>query len=239
MTITKLIPAMVAALLLAPPVFAQSPAPASTGASATLDAVRTRGLLRCGIYGTVPGFSFVTSKGEMTGLDADMCRAVAAAVLGDAKKVQFVSLSGVTRFTALQSGEIDMLARQTTWTTTRESSLGLLFVGVNFYDGTGFMIRSSSGVKAVADLSGATICIAPGTSTELAVTDYFSQHNLLFTPVVIDDLNTMQQTFLVRAVRRLCNRQVGPRLVPGTPVQPRRLPATARDHQQGTRGQSP
>lgn len=101
MTITKLIAAMVAALLLAPPVYAQAPAPASAGASATLDAVRTRGQLRCGIYGTVPGFSFVTSKGEMTGLDADMCRAVAAAVLGDAKKVQFVSLSGVTRFTAL------------------------------------------------------------------------------------------------------------------------------------------
>lgn len=194
MLTSRVLATAAAAMTLVASAFAQTPPP--SGASGTLDAVRARGQLSCGVYGTVPGFSLANSKGEMVGLDADLCRAVTAAALGDATKVRFVSLSGVQRFLALQSGEIDILARQSSWTTTRESNLGLLFAGVNFYDGAGFVVRASAGVKAVTDLAGATICVAPGTSTELAVADYFGQRNLAFTPVLIDDLNTIQQAFL-------------------------------------------
>ena len=196
MPTSRILSTVASALMLAAPAFAQAPTSPPVGASVTLDAVRAHGQLSCGVYGTVAGFSLANSKGEMIGLDADMCRAVGAAVLGDAAKVRFVPLSGVQRFTALQSGEIDMLVRETTWTTTRESSLGLMFAGINFYDGTGFVVKAASGVKATSDLAGATICVAPGTSTELAVSDYFGQRSIKFTPVLIDDLNTIQQTFL-------------------------------------------
>ncbi len=184
----------VASTMVAGVAFAQAPAP-SPG-NGTLEAVRSRGQLICGVYGSVAGFSLLDSQGRMNGLDADMCRAVATAIFGDASKVKFVAVSGITRFTALQSGEIDLLSRETTWTTQRESSLGLLFAGTNFYDGTGFMVKASAGIKAATDLAGATICVAPGTSTELAVQDYFGQRKLQFTPVLIDDLNTIQQAFI-------------------------------------------
>jgi general L-amino acid transport system substrate-binding protein len=164
--------------------------------SATLDAVTKRGTLLCGIAGNVAGFSLPDSQGIMRGLDADGCRAVAAAVLGDANKVKFVPTTTQNRFTALQSGEIDMLVRETTWTMGREANLGLLFGVVNFYDGTGFLVKKSAGVTAAKQMDGATICVQPGTSTELAIADYYRANNLKFTPVEIQDLQQIQDAFL-------------------------------------------
>lgn len=164
--------------------------------SATLDAVRARHQLACGISGESPGFSLPDNQGVMRGLDADTCRAVAAAALGDAKLVRFVSLSPVNRFTALQSGEVDILVRNTGWTLTREASLGLLMAFVNFHDGTGFVVKADSGVKSAKDLGGATVCILPGTSTELDVGDYFRAQKLAFTPVLIDGVSSVEQAFL-------------------------------------------
>ncbi len=132
----------------------------------------------------------------MQGLDADGCRALAAAVLGDASKVKYVPLTTQNRFTALQSGGVDVLIRETTWTLGREASLGLLFTGINFYDGTGFLVKKSAGVTSAKQLDGATICVQPGTSTELAIADYFRANNMKFTPIEIQDLQQIQQTFL-------------------------------------------
>ncbi len=179
-----------AAAFLAMPAFAQG------SGSATLDAVRARGELACGVSGTTPGFSFVDSQGVMDGSDADICHAVAAAALGDAGKVKFVTLTSTNRFTALQSGEVDLLARGVTWTLGREASLGLLFTTVSFYDGTGFLVKASSGVKSAKQLDGATICVLPGTSTELAVTDYFRHANMKFSPVLIDGTSPLRAAFL-------------------------------------------
>ena len=173
-----------------------TPASAQGSGSATLDAVRARGELACGISGTTPGFSLPDSQGVMRGNDADLCRAVAAAALGDAGKVRFVPLSSVNRFIALQSGEIDLLARGVTWTLRREASLGLLFTAVDFYDGTGFLVKADSGVKSAKEMDGATICVLPGTSTELAVADYFRQQNMKFTPVLIDSTSELRGAFL-------------------------------------------
>jgi general L-amino acid transport system substrate-binding protein len=164
--------------------------------SATLDAVRSRGQLSCGVAGGVPGFSLLDSQGVMRGLDADSCRAVAAAALGDASKVKFVNLTTENRFTALQSGEIDVLIRSTTWTLGREANLGALFAGVNYYDGTGFLVKKSAGVKSVKEMDGATICVQPGTSTELAISDYFRNNNLKFTPVLIEDRAEIERAFI-------------------------------------------
>ncbi len=175
---------------------AATPSHAQSSGSATLDAVRGRGELACGVAGTTPGFSLVDSQGVMRGSDADICRAVAAAALGDASKVRFVTLTSTNRFTALQSGEVDMLARGVTWTLGREANLGLLFTTVSFYDGTGFLVRASSGVKSVKEMDGATICILPGTSTELAVSDYFRQHGMKFSPVLIDGTSALRAAFL-------------------------------------------
>jgi len=150
----------------------------------------------CGVSTGVAGFSLADSKGVTQGIDADTCRAVAAAILGDASKVRFVPTTTTNRFTALQSGELDLLVRSTTWTLGREANLGLLFAGVNFYDGTGFLVKASAGVKSVKDLNGATICVQPGTSTELAIADYFRLNNLKFTPVLIQDLAEIQNTYL-------------------------------------------
>jgi len=164
--------------------------------SATLDAVKARGVLACGIAGAVPGFSLPDSKGVMQGLDADTCRTVAAAVFGDATKVKFVPLTTTNRFTALQSGEVDMLSRSTTWTLGREANLGLEFAGVNYYDGTAFLVKKSLGVKDAKELNGATVCVQPGTSTELADADFFRVNNMKFTPILIQDLAEIQGAFL-------------------------------------------
>lgn len=172
------------------------PASAQGSGSATLDAARARGQLLCGTSGQVPGFSLPDSQGVMRGLDADTCRAITAAALGDAAKVKFVPTTTQNRFTALQSGEVDMLSRSTTWTLGREGNLGLMFAWVNYYDGTGFLVKKSSGVTAAKQMDGATICVQPGTSTELAINDFYRQNKMKFTPILIQDLSELQSAFL-------------------------------------------
>jgi general L-amino acid transport system substrate-binding protein len=164
--------------------------------SATLDAVRARGQVLCGTAGTVPGFSLPDSQGVMKGLDADSCRAVTAATLGDINKTKFVITTTQNRFTALQSGEVDVLSRSTTWTLGREGNLGLEFAWVNYYDGTGFLVKKSSGVKAAKEMDGATICVQPGTSTELAIADFYRLNNIKWTPILIADQSEIQGAFL-------------------------------------------
>ncbi|MBV9656374.1 MAG: amino acid ABC transporter substrate-binding protein, partial [Acetobacteraceae bacterium] len=177
-------------------------AAATTGAraqgsgSATLDAIRARGQLLCGTASNEPGFALADSQGVIRGIDADTCRAVGAAIFGDASKVKFVATTTQNRFTALQSGEVDMLARRTTWTLSREANLGLEFAWVNYYDGTGFLVKKSAGVKSINEMDGATICVQPGTSTELAIADYFRQNKLKWQPILIQDLNEIQGAFM-------------------------------------------
>lgn len=168
---------------------------AGTG-SPTLDAVIARGQVLCGTAGSVAGFSLADSQGVMHGIDADNCRAVAAAIFGDASKVKYVATTTQNRFTALQSGEIDVLMREATWTLGREASLGLLAGHPYYYDGTGFIVKTAANVKSVKELDGATICVQPGTSTELAIADYFRQHGMKFTPVEINDLQESERAFL-------------------------------------------
>ena len=182
--------------LIALALLAAAPAAMAQGSgSATLDAVKARGTLLCGVAGVVPGFALPDSQGVMKGLDADTCRTVAASVLGDANKVKFVPLTTTNRFTALQSGEVDMLVRNTTRTLGREANLGLEFAGITYYDGTGFMVKKSLGVKSAKELNGATVCVQPGTSTELADADFFRVNNLKFTPVLIQDFAEIQSAF--------------------------------------------
>ena len=146
----------------------------SVGVSAgTLEDVVAKGHVQCGVSQGLPGFSNPDEAGNWTGIDVDMCRAVAAAVLGDAGAVKFTPLSAKERFTALQSGEVDILSRNTTWTLVRDTALGLNFAGVNYYDGQGFMVRKDLGVKSAKELGGAAVCTNTGTTTELNVSDYF------------------------------------------------------------------
>ncbi len=154
----------------------------------TLDGVRRKGFVQCGVTTGVAGFSTPDAQGRWQGLDVDVCRAVAAAVLGDAAKVRYTPLTAAQRFTALQSGEIDLLSRITTITFQRDVQLGIEFPATNWYDGTGFMVRKSLHVTSVKDLDGATICVNPGSTTEIDVADYFRKNNLTFTPVVIERL---------------------------------------------------
>jgi general L-amino acid transport system substrate-binding protein len=155
-------------------------------AGATLDAVKAKGFVQCGVSTGLPGFSAANDKGQWTGLDVDVCRAVAAAVFGDANKVKFTPLTAKERFTALQSGEIDMLSRNTTWTLTRDTNLGLNFAGVNYYDGQGFMVHKSLGVKSAKELDGAAICIQAGTTTELNLADYFRSNGMKYQAITYD-----------------------------------------------------
>ena len=148
------------------------------GGSKTLKEVQSRGILRCGVSQGLPGFSNADDQGQWSGLDVDFCRAVAAAVLGDSSKVEFKPLSAKVRFTALSSGEVDVLSRNTTWTFDRDTSLGINFVGVNYYDGQGFMVRKSLGIKDGLQLGGASVCTNTGTTTELNATDYFTSNKL-------------------------------------------------------------
>ena len=152
----------------------------------TLDAVKQRGQLVCGVNVGLPGFSAADDKGVWTGLDVDYCKAIAAAVLGDAGKVRYVATTTKERFTALQSGELDVLARNTTWTLARDSSLGLSFVGVNYYDGQGFMVKKSANVKSGKELAGATVCVQTGTTTELNLADFFRTNNLQYKTLVFE-----------------------------------------------------
>ncbi len=152
----------------------------------TLDSVKSKGHVQCGVSTGLPGFSNADASGNWQGLDVDVCRAVAAAVLGDAGKVKYTPLTAKERFTALQSGEIDMLSRNTTWTLTRDASLGLNFAGVNYYDGQGFMVSKSLGVKSALELDGAAVCIQAGTTTELNLADYFRLNGMKYKSVTYD-----------------------------------------------------
>jgi len=164
-------------------------------AQSTLDAVRNKGFVQCGVNTGVPGFSAPDSKGEWRGIDVDICRAVAAAVFGDATKVRYTPLTAQQRFTALQSGEVDILSRNTTWTITRDTSLGLNFIGINYYDGQGFMVPAKLKVKSAKQLNGATVCVQPGTTTELNLADYFRANRMTFKPVVIEKLEEVLNAY--------------------------------------------
>jgi len=164
-------------------------------AQSTLDAVRKKGFLQCGVNTGLAGFSQADSKGVWRGIDVDVCRAVAAAVFGDANKVRYTPLTAQQRFTALQSGEIDILSRNTTWTITRDTSLGLNFVGVNYYDGQGFMVPKKLNVKSAKQLNGATVCVQPGTTTELSLADYFRANKMTFKAVVIEKLEEVMNAY--------------------------------------------
>jgi general L-amino acid transport system substrate-binding protein len=158
----------------------------------TLDAVKARGSVNCGVGPGTPGFSAPDDKGNWTGIDVDFCRALAAALFNDAKKVTFKALTAKERFTALQSGEVDLLSRTTTWTMSRDSSMGLSFAGVTFYDGQGFMVNKKLNVKSAKQLNGASVCVQTGTTTELNLADYFRANKMTYKPVVFeksDELN--------------------------------------------------
>lgn len=154
----------------------------------TLSQVKARGELACGVNTGLAGFSAPGDGGRWVGIDADLCRAVAAAVLKSGEKVRFVPLNAKERFTALQSGEIDLLSRNTTWTMSRDTSLGLNFTGVTYYDGQAFMVKKASGVTSVAGLNGASICVQTGTTNELNLADYFATRAMTYRPVVFERL---------------------------------------------------
>jgi general L-amino acid transport system substrate-binding protein len=162
---------------------------AQSASAQTLKAVKDRGILNCGANGTLAGFGLPDAQGKWTGLDVDFCRAVAAAVLNDAEKVKYVPLSAKDRFTALQSGEVDVLARNTTWTSSRDTSLGLNFTGVNYYDGQGFMVRKTLKVNSALELNGASVCVQQGTTTELNLADYFSANKMQLKSVTFATAN--------------------------------------------------
>ncbi|MCT7375884.1 amino acid ABC transporter substrate-binding protein [Chelativorans salis] len=163
---------------------------------ATFDDVKSRDALRCGVNTGLPGFASQNDQGEWQGLDVDYCKAVAAAVFeGDASKVEYSPLSAVQRFPALQNNEVDLLARNTTWTMNRDTALGLNFAGVNYYDGQGFMVREDLNVTSALQLSGATVCVQSGTTTELNLTDYFRANNMEFNPVVIESQSDVNAAY--------------------------------------------
>lgn len=172
---------------------------ASVASAGTLDDVKARGVLNCGVNTGLVGFGAPDANGHWSGFDVAICRAVAAAVLSDPNKVKFVPTTGETRFTALSSGEIDMLARNSTWTFKRENDLKLTFVGVNYYDGQGFMVRKDLGVNSAKELDGATICVQTGTTTELNLADYFKSNNMKYTPISIKTDAEGKQQFLAGA----------------------------------------
>jgi general L-amino acid transport system substrate-binding protein len=155
-------------------------------AGTTLDAIKKNGFIKCGISDGLPGFSYADEKGSYNGIDVDVCRAVAAAVFGDATKVKFTPLTAKERFTALQSGEIDVLSRNTTWTSSRDSAMGMNFAGVTYSDGQGFLVNKKLGVKSAKQLDGATVCVQAGTTTELNLSDYFRNHKMKFTPITYE-----------------------------------------------------
>jgi len=163
--------------------------------AATLDTVRARGVLACGVNVGLTGFSMADSQGVWRGLDADYCRAVAAAVFGDATKIKFVPLTAQNRFTALQSGEVDVLSRNTTLTFVRDATIGLRMVGVSFYDGQGFVVKKTANARKLADLNGATVCMLQGSTHELNIGDYFREHGMTFQPVVLDTPDTLVPAF--------------------------------------------
>jgi general L-amino acid transport system substrate-binding protein len=183
--------ALTAAALLATAVAA----PQTAAAGPILDNIKSKGTLRCAVNTGLQGFSAPDSQGKWTGIDAEYCKALAAAILGDANKVEFVPSNTQNRFTLLQSGEVDLLSRNTTWTSSRDATLGGVFVGTIFYDGQGFMVRKDLKLKSAKELNGATVCVQPGTTTEQNLSDYFRAQKMSFKPVVINDLAGVQQAF--------------------------------------------
>jgi general L-amino acid transport system substrate-binding protein len=159
---------------------------AGVAAAGTLDDVKAKGFVQCGVSTGVAGFAFTDAAGEWDGFDVTMCRAVAAAIFGDPKAIKFTPTTGKTRFTALASGEVDVLFRNTTWTFSRDTDLKFEFVGVNYYDGQGFMVPKSLGVTSAKELDGATVCIQTGTTTELNLADFFRANNISYEPVPIE-----------------------------------------------------
>ncbi|AQS47040.1 MULTISPECIES: amino acid ABC transporter substrate-binding protein [Thioclava] len=172
---------------------------AGLAGAATLDDVKSRGELICGVNTGLVGFAAPDANGNWSGFDVAVCQAVAAAVLGDPSKVKYVPTSGQTRFTALGSGEVDLLARNTTWTFSRDTDLKLQFTATNYYDGQGFMVRKDSGVTSAKELDGASICIQTGTTTELNLADYFKANNMSYQPITVDSNAEGEQQFLAGA----------------------------------------
>lgn len=164
-------------------------------AGAVLDQVKQRGFVTCGVHTGRAGFALADGGGQWSGIDVDYCRALAAAVLGDASKVKYVPTSGQTRFTVLQSGEVDVLVRNATWTYTRDTSLGLLWAGTNFYDGQTFIVKKRPGLDSVKKLNGATICVDAGSTTEKRLASYFQAQNMKYKAVVFDSSEASQQAF--------------------------------------------
>jgi general L-amino acid transport system substrate-binding protein len=164
-------------------------------AQSTQEAVARKGYVQCGVNVGLAGFSQPDSQGVWRGIDVDVCRAVAAAMFGDASKVRYTPLTAQQRFTALQSGEVDILSRNTTWTLARDAGLGLNFVGVNYYDGQGFMVPKKLKIKSAKQLNGATVCVQPGTTTELNLADYFRANKMKFKPVVIEKLEEVLNAY--------------------------------------------
>lgn len=161
----------------------------------TLADVKARGYVQCGVTEGVPGFSQPDANNQWTGLDVDYCRALASAIFNDPTAVRFTPTTSSDRFTVLSSGEIDLLARTTTWTMTRDTTLGLMFVGTLFYDGQGFLVRTADGINSAADLSGAAVCIEAGTTTELNAADYFASNGMEFNPVTFTGQDEVLQAF--------------------------------------------
>ncbi|MDH3666997.1 MAG: amino acid ABC transporter substrate-binding protein [Paracoccaceae bacterium] len=172
---------------------------AGVASAGTLDDVRAKGFVQCGVSTGVAGFAFTDANGEWDGFDVTMCRAVAAAVFGDPKAIKFTPTTGKTRFTALASGEIDVLFRNTTWTYSRDVDLKFTFLGVNYYDGQGFMVPSGLGVSSATELDGATVCIQTGTTTELNLADFFRANNMSYEPVPIETNAEAQAKYLAGA----------------------------------------
>lgn len=172
---------------------------AGVATAGTLEDIQAKGHLQCGVSTGLVGFAAADANGNWDGFDVAVCRAVAAAVLGDAQAVKFTPTTGKTRFTALSSGEIDMLARNTTWTFSRDADLKLTFVGVNYYDGQGFMVPAGLGVSSAKELDGATVCIQTGTTTELNLADFFRSNNISYEPVPIETNAEAQQQYLAGA----------------------------------------
>jgi general L-amino acid transport system substrate-binding protein len=169
---------------------------ASAAGAATLDDVKKRGTLNCGVTTGLAGFAAPDDQGNWKGLDVDMCKAVAAAIFGDVSKVNYVPTNAKERFTALQSGEIDLLARNTTWTLSRDTDLGFDFIGVNYYDGQGFMVRQDLGVKSALELSGASVCVQTGTTTEKNLADYFRANGMELKSVVFETNEQARQAYV-------------------------------------------
>src|SRR5580658_8903758 len=171
-------------------------APKSAVAGPTLDKIKQAGGFSCGVPTGIPGYAQPDAQGVYSGFDIDICKALSAAIFGDPGKVKYVPLTAQQRFTALQSGEVDVLSNNTTWTLQRDTDLGLNFGPVVFYDGQGFMVPKKLNVKSAKELNGATICVAPGTTTELNLADYFRSNKMEYKPVVIEKVDEIVSAFL-------------------------------------------